>query len=74
MTSDERLMTVYRLGWEQCYDGVNRADEFEGPERTAYICGWWDYIAGDDVTSVDLKTRDEILSEIKERYNRRTDL
>jgi hypothetical protein len=33
--------------------------------QIAWNSGWTDYIAGDDVTSVDLQTNKEILEQIK---------
>lgn len=71
ITSDKRLLEVYKMGWHDSIESDNpRFYEFTGIERNAYIYGWFDSEVGDDVRSVDYATDEEILDRIKNsRYN-----
>jgi hypothetical protein len=56
------LLEIYKRGWDECFDGISHADEYEDPkERRAYQIGWNHYIIGDDVRSVDYLSEEEIL-------------
>jgi serine/threonine protein phosphatase 1 len=66
--TDEELWDSYQRGWHHCFDNVDFAPE-EPQKRRAYRIGWDDYIIGDDVCSNDLKTKEEILEEIKKRLS-----
>lgn len=64
--SDEELLKIYMIGWNQCYGGLNFKALFEVPlQKRAYQLGWDDYIIGDDVSSNDAQTEEEILNKIK---------
>jgi hypothetical protein len=53
------------MGWNDCADG-NTEKHFKQPIlQRAYNIGWCDFIAGDDISSVDLQTHSEILKHIK---------
>ena len=69
--SNERLIQVYMYGWNNCGDKADCSSLYKGLELKAYNLGWTDFQIGDDVSSNDEKTEDEILREIKGfwRYN-----
>jgi hypothetical protein len=54
--ADQELMAAYNMGW-QC--------ELKPELQKAFNIGRMDYIAGDDVSSVDLQTEEEILSKLR---------
>lgn len=63
---DKYIMYMYNKGWNDCPSGINHRDNLEDElAKKAYWVGWMDYIAGDDVTSVDSQTDEEILDRIK---------
>lgn len=63
---DDLLLEFYKMGWEECFEGRKR--EIVTPIlQRAYNLGWDDYIIGDEVTSVDGKSNEEIISEIRKR-------
>jgi hypothetical protein len=65
---DELLLQSYKMGWDECFygDKSNGLILEEGSLlRRAYFLGWSDYIIGDDVSSVDAQTDDEIIKHIK---------
>lgn len=69
MKKNNELIIAYKMGWNDC--STSSALKPEGKVfkdkglEMAYQIGWSHYIIGDDVSSVDLKTEDEILKEIK---------
>lgn len=65
---DEIILEAYNLGWQNCfYDDRTHYLNFKDGSilRTAFDIGWSDYIAGDDVSSVDCQTNEEILETVK---------
>ena len=63
---DEKLFEYYKMGWDDCADN-NKQKEFEDKLlQRAYTIGWLDFIAGDDVSSVDMQTEQDILKHIKQ--------
>lgn len=68
---DTLILNVYTLGWTDCF-GNDRSNKLLFKENyileTAYDCGWSDYIAGDDISSVDSKTDKQILKHIKNTH------
>jgi len=69
--TNERLIQVYMYGWNDCGDSVDNSSIYKGIELKAYNLGWTDFIVGDEVSSCDEKSEEEILREIKGfwRYN-----
>jgi hypothetical protein len=63
---NETLLKYYRKGWNDCFGGKPRKIKNKLLQR-AYDIGWLDYIVGDDVSSVDLQTEEEILEKIKRK-------
>lgn len=66
MIDDILLLKFYVLGW-------NESSENKQPKKIntpilqkAYNLGYYNYIAGDDVKSIDLQTDEEIVKKIKE--------
>lgn len=63
--SDKELLRCYNLGWNDCADG-NKHKVFRLKIlQNAYDIGWSDFIVGDDVSSVDMQTHEQILERIK---------
>lgn len=63
--TDQELIECYNLGWEDCADG-NKEKAFKSKAlQTAYNIGWSDFIVGDDVSSVDIQKKEDILLRIK---------
>jgi hypothetical protein len=61
---NKTLLMYYKMGWNDCADG-NTEKHFKQPIlQRAYNIGWCDFIAGDDISSVDLQTHSEILKHI----------
>ncbi len=65
MTRDEKLLEIYKMGWNDSGDDNPRVDGFTGIERNTYIFGWLDFIVGKYISSVDEQTNEEILERIK---------
>ena len=64
--NDIRLLEIYMWGFNDELDGVTRDTEgFSDVSLSAYDLGRIDAIVGDEVSSCDLKTSEEILEEIK---------
>lgn len=65
---DKRLIHIYCKGWREendVYMGVKEPAEYEDPlHQRAYDLGRSDYRVGDDVSSVDNKTEEQILNQI----------
>lgn len=69
--TDNLLLDMYNLGWDECFSGDNTNGlvfEKNSIFRVAYEMGWSDYIAGDDVSSFDEQTNEEIINKIKECF------
>lgn len=64
-TTDEQLLETYWKGWKDCSDNIDNKTNYKGIEKDAYELGWINYIVGDDVTSVDSWTDEQILAHIK---------
>ena len=63
---DEKLLEYYNMGWHDCAEN-NKEKKFENKLiQRAYTIGWLDFIAGDDVSSVDMQTEQDILKHIKQ--------
>lgn len=71
---DNKLLEIYRFGWDSATLFDKPREEKELNEYVvknnplhykAYIIGFYDFIVGDDVSSVDLQTNDQILKRIK---------
>ena len=66
--TDEILLQTYMLGWTECYSGdYTSILAFKDSVllKRAYEIGWHDYIMGDDVSSINSQTDEEILKHIK---------
>lgn len=65
--SDKDLLKFYNLGWHECFDNNQKKENYFTHKMLymAYLTGWNDYIIGDDVSSVDYQTEEEILIKIK---------
>ena len=70
---DDLILKSYMLGWTDCFGG-DKSNEMLFKNNSileiAWNCGWDDYIAGDDVSSVDLQTNKQILKNIKSIHKR----
>jgi len=65
MATDEELLKIYRLGFnDELWDKPRQAFNDDFQDR-AYGLGMMDAIAGDDVSSVDEKSNEETLKQIK---------
>jgi len=66
---DQTLLNYYNQGWQEEADGENRVIDqskfLTGMRRVAYSIGCADYKAGDDVSSIDEQTEEQILEKIK---------
>lgn len=65
--SDKDILKFYKLGWHECFDNKPKKENYFTDKilYMAYLTGWDDYIIGDDVSSVDYQTEEEILTKIK---------
>jgi hypothetical protein len=64
-TSDKKLLEYYKLGWTDNCNGKTEK-RFDNPIlQRAYIIGWLDFMAGDDVSSVDEQTNEQIIRHIR---------
>ena len=63
---DVKLLEYYKMGWNDCADN-NKEKKFKDKLlQRAYTIGWLDFIVGDDVSSVDMQTEQDILKHIKQ--------
>jgi dCMP deaminase len=68
---DDILYFYYRLGWEDEIKGRRTPfTNFDPGVDVAYQLGINHYYYGDDDTSIDSRSREEVLKEIKEIYNK----
>lgn len=63
--SDKELLATYKLGWDDCSNDVKAKRFALKPMQKAYTHGWVDFIAGDDASSVDDQSDEEILAYIR---------
>lgn len=63
--TDEDLLTIYMWGFNDGLRGQNRVIPTNLLATRAYEIGKTDALIGDDVSSVDLQTNEEILNRIK---------
>lgn len=60
------LIKIYMQGFNDCPSGIWKSPiQASLSEMRAYNLGWNDYVIGDDVTSWDNQTEEEILERIK---------
>jgi len=64
---DKGLIKMFWRGWDDSGEDNPRFEHFTGKELKAYQIGWYDYLAGDDVSSVDEKTDEEVLAQIHKK-------
>lgn len=65
--NDIRLLEIYMWGFNDELDGATRDTEgFSDVSLNAYRLGKADAIVGDDVSSNDIRSSEEILEEIKQ--------
>jgi len=67
------ILAAYNLGWEECADEDDSNQKLFKKNsilRTAYLMGWDYYIIGDDVTSIDNLTNEEILKRIQDLHKK----
>jgi len=68
---DCKLLDIYHEAWYECGSYPNkpkektREDFNSDLEYRAWLIGWNDYIVGDEVSSIDLQTPDEIIKNIR---------
>jgi len=62
---DEEILSIYMKGWQDSAKEVNHGKDYTGIAQIAYRMGWTDFIVGDDNSSIDLQTNEEILEKIK---------
>lgn len=68
--TDIELIETYMLGWqyagEPTWEKLKEREDFNSDiEYKAWYIGYYDYIAGDDVSSVDMQSEEQILKRIK---------
>lgn len=68
--TDEQLLSFYKNGWNDSADGKQKLCFENEILQRAYDIGWFDFIAGDDVSSVDLQTSKDILMHIKQHWKK----
>jgi hypothetical protein len=65
-TKDDVLIEIYLEGFDDELNGSVERDDFEDEySNRAYALGRINAIVGDDISSIDLKGRKEILRDIK---------
>ena len=63
---DNEIIKLYLEGWHDEADGIKPKDWFKNDlSKKAYMVGRADYLIGDDVSSSDLQTEEEIVKRIK---------
>lgn len=63
--SDAQLLKYYQLGWHDENFGATSTVSTNEEENVAYLVGVNHYMIGDDVTSIDSWTTEQILEDIK---------
>lgn len=66
METDKELLKIYMSGFNDELDGRISRNQFNGLKNKAYNLGKIDAIIGDEITSVDYQTNEEILLRIKQ--------
>lgn len=64
---NEALYKMYMMGFQNELDGktLTNISDFDNGLKSAYVLGCQDAIIGDDVRSVDYRTKEEIIESIK---------
>lgn len=62
---DIGLLSVYVVGWSDCGDN-NDKKEYNGLYQKAYDLGWNHFIMGDEISSIDYLSNEEIIKLIKD--------
>ena len=62
--NDKQLLEIYMNGWMDCADQKQKNAPIDELSARAYNIGWYDFIYGDDNSSIDLQTNQEILEHI----------
>jgi len=62
------LINFYREGWNDCSDNKPPKEIKRSLFKTAYDIGFADFLAGDEITSVDLQTEEQIIDHIYQIY------
>lgn len=65
MKTDAELLEIYMRGFNNELDGIPDEEHSDELSKRAYDLGTIDAYCGDDVSSIDLQTNDEILNKIK---------
>ena len=64
---DKKLLEWYMMGWKDEMFNFHR-HYIESTYKKAYQMGRADYVVGDDISTIDLQTEEEILNRIKSIY------
>ena len=64
--TDKELLEAYYVGWLDCSYGVKHKRLEDVLIQRAYTIGYLDYLAGDEVSSLDRQNEWEILKNIKD--------
>ena len=62
---DRAILNCYWGGWNRGAEDSDLSVHMKGIRKVAYSFGSADYIAGDDVSSVDLQTDEEIIQRVR---------
>lgn len=66
MVTDNEILEAYMLGWTTAYGQVAKK-VYNNPILTkAFELGYWDYVFGDDISTLDLQGDEQILKRIKD--------
>lgn len=66
METDEELMKIYWRGWHNELDSITPLEKLDTElKQRAYDLGKIDAIMGDDVSSIDMQSKEEILKSIR---------
>ena len=69
MVTDKSLLEWYVKGFKDELNGTSSIESENRIENRAYMIGALDAVCGDDVTSIDRKSDEEILTLIKKYFN-----
>jgi hypothetical protein len=65
MVTNKELLKIYMQGFNDELNSKTSANQYDDLKQRAYNLGRIDAIAGDDVSSVDLQSKEEILDKIR---------
>jgi hypothetical protein len=68
MVTDKSLLEWYVKGFKDELNGTSSVESENRIENRAYMIGALDAVCGDDVTSIDRKSDEEILTLIKKYF------